>query len=177
LLDEAGWGDGFDVVIDAGTSQAALEFPQTLSSVWSRDLGINVQFNQQDYATQRPTYVDRSNTNLVPGGAPLGWPLDWPHGREDNSWFAGGTMKYGALPFSAHIYGEMLKEPDPQTRMDMAEQWFEHQRYWAWTPAVVETPVIDIYRSDLVEWEPERQTSIWWGGVAVSHPLDDVVMK
>jgi len=174
LMAQAGYADGFEMQIYAGVGAESLEFATALSAAWQSELGINVTFDQQAYSAIRPTFVDRSNKELVVGGWTTSWPPDWPQGREDNSWFDGGTMKYGALPFSALTYGKMLGEADIAKRTATAVEWYEHENFWRWQPGIVDVPTFDVYNGDTITWDPQRATSIWWGGVAVAMPLEDV---
>jgi len=38
-------------------------------------------------------------------------------------------------------------------------------------------PTYDVYNADVIDWDPQRATSIWWGGVAIAMPLEDVQVK
>ena len=136
-----------------------------------------MQYNRTAYSVVRPTYVDRSNKNTLVGGWTTSWPPDWPQGREDNSMFDGGTMKYGAIPFSAITHKAMITEPDEQVRVDLALSWYEHENFWHWQPGVIDVPIFDVYNGDRLTWDQQRRTSIWWGGLATSFPLEDVVLK
>jgi len=177
LLIQAGYPDGFDMEMYAGTGTAALELATAISAAWQSELGINIIFDQQAYSAIRPSFVDRSFRKTIVGGWTTAWPPDWPQGREDNSWFAGGTMKYGALPFSALTYGKMLGEADKVEREATALAWYEHENFWRWQPGVVDVPTFDVYNADVIDWDPQRATSIWWGGVATAMPLEDVQVK
>ncbi len=177
LLIKAGYPNGFDMEMYAGVGTTALELATAISAAWQSELGINMIFDQQAYSAIRPTFVDRSFQKTIVGGWTTAWPPDWPQGREDNSWFYGGTMKYGGLPFSALTYGKMLGEADKVIRETTAVAWYEHENFWRWQPGVVDVPTFDVYNAEVIDWDPQRATSIWWGGVAIAMPLEDVQVK
>jgi ABC-type transport system substrate-binding protein len=177
LLIQAGYPDGFDMEMYAGVGASALELATAVSAAWQSELGINLTFDQQAYSAIRPSFVDRSFQKTIVGGWTTAWPPDWPQGREDNSWFFGGTQKYGNLPFSALTYGKMLSEADTVKREETAVAWYEHENFWHWQPGVVDVPTFDVYNADRIDWDPQRATSIWWGGVATAMPLEDVQVK
>jgi len=179
LLTEAGYADGFDVEIYVGDSVTNQQVGEAIGGTWLDELGINVTFDRSLYQVIRPSYVDRSNKKLVldsgAGGGDVDWPMDWPKGAEDNSWYEGGTMKAGSIPFSAITYGGMLGEPDEAKRLEMAKAWFDHHHYWKWQPGVVETPVLDMYNGDVMTWPKKSRTMIWWW--SMPYPLEDIVLK
>ncbi len=179
MLVDAGYGSGFDAEMYVGEGTETQELGEAIGGLWLSELGINLTFDRSTYATIRPTYVDRSNKKLVldsGAGGLTAWPLDWPQGQEDNSWFEGGTMKAGSIPFSAITYGKMMGETDKDKRLELAIAWFDMQHYWKWQPGVIEVPTYNIYNGNKLTWNKQSITSWPWGG-SDYYPLEDVALK
>lgn len=179
LMTEAGYADGFKAEMYVGDGAETQELGEAIGGPWLSELGVSLTFDRSMYTVIRPSYVDRSNQKLIldsGAGGLTTWPMDWPQGQEDNSWFEGGTMKAGSIPFSAITYGEMLGETDKAKRLDLAKAWFDHQHYWKWQPGAIETPTYDIYNGNRMTWDKQSIATIWWGA-ATPYPLEDIVLK
>jgi ABC-type transport system substrate-binding protein len=179
LLTEAGFPNGFKAEMYVGDSPENQELGEAIAGDWLRHLNVSVEFDRSQYAVIRPTYVTRANKKLAldaGAGGYTGEPLDWPRGQEDNSWFEGGTMKAGSIPFSAYTYGTMMSESDKEKRLKLAIDWLGHQSYWKWHPRVIQTPTLDIYNGDKVKSWLIEPTTIWWAA-STPWPLENIVLK
>lgn len=178
LLQGAGHGNGFSATIYVGNNPTNQELGSAIGGLWQSELGVKTTFDEVTYATIRPHYVDRSNDELIldSGDGTTNWPLDWPQGGEENSWFEGGTMKWGSIPFSAITYGEMASQQDKQKRLQEAQLYWAHEAYWYWNVGVVNVPSYRIYNGAKLNWNVQSTTSWPYGGGDV-YPLEDLTWK
>ena len=174
LMEESGNADGFTIGWWVGNEPS--EAHQAIAGYWLETLNISVEFQLGPFSVWQPTFVDRSFLHLVLDGEQGGMPSHYAKGREAQAWFAGGIMWSGGIPFYQRIYGDMLGEPDEQTRVDLSIEFGHHEAFWHWDPAVWELPIFTVYNGSEMEWNP-TSLSIHTQVSNYVYPLEDITLK
>jgi ABC-type transport system substrate-binding protein len=175
LLAEAGYPNGMNQKVTIHAEGLSLRLGQILCSGW-RELGLECEFDQRQYAVLRPSYVDRSNKAWVFVGIPRFDPEDWPIDTEDHSWKEGGTQKMGNIPFSAKTFDLMRGEKDKQKRLKYYQDWIEHYQYWAWSLPIAEVFNQAIYDSRKLEWNRTEFPTFGYA-YTLMYPLEEIKLK
>ncbi|MDP2947976.1 MAG: ABC transporter substrate-binding protein [Chloroflexota bacterium] len=175
FMTEAGYPSGFSATMYVGTEPDLQRLGELVGGTWLKELSINLTFDRRDRTVVRPKWMDRSWNQLIMGLRAFDEPVDWPGTiREDSTWYLGGTMSQGSIPFSAKVYGETLKEPDRAKRIALNQQLWDHYNYWQWQIPITTDYTRDVFNADRLTWDAQ---SFVIKADYNPYPLEDVAFK
>ncbi len=163
LMEEAGYGDGFEMDLWVGTSVTGAEIGEALSAGWLRHLNVSPNLVKVSYSTYRPGLVARTNTtpgiNICGDENKSNFSYDWAHGFVVSSLSSGGYGVGQELPYATLSFLNMAGEPDKSKRKKLAADFYEQNRFWANCVGLYEEPIRPIYSPSIIaEWD-QRPTA------------------
>lgn len=158
MLNDAGWSDGFEMDLWVGTDELISEVGESVGAAWQQNLNVEVNLIKTAYSTYRPGLVSR--TNKTPGVTICGdenhsnFPYDWAHGFVVSSISAGGYGVGQEIPYATETYLAMAGEPDLAKRQELAENFYNQNRFWANCVGIFEEPFWPMFNPALIEgWD------------------------
>ena len=157
FLADAGYPDGFEAELWVGPGGFTAELGDAVARMWAEYLNISTIVDRITYTKFRPTLVHRTNTQIYASAGDegkAGFPVHWPKGFQGSAFTDGGWGPGFEDPFYTENLFKMNSEADPDKRMTMAEEYFDHVRHWMVQPCFVEVPFHPMYnhRPYLAEW-------------------------
>lgn len=156
LLDEAGYGDGFEVTFWAGLSNEDVELANAIAADWQQNFGITFEIDLRTYSTIRPGLVTRTFPVLRMHpccGGPSTWPLE-------QIWSSYGRNGYNhaiEVPKAAEVNKIKNETADQdalyQATVDMRQYFHE----WALMPAIIEAPSNALYNVNTIDGDTWAQ--------------------
>lgn len=157
LMEEAGWGDGFELTLWTGLGTHE-EIATAIAAEWLTTLGINVSLDLSPYSEHRPNLVNLSFNQLqyrTCGDSFSALSVDLPKSNESTSHKLGGTICAGSMvPRWDEIFDVMSKENDTRARIDQAIEFFNVTRQDAIAVGVNEQPAFNTYDGDNIRRWP-----------------------
>lgn len=150
LLDEAGYGDGFEVNFWAGLSGEDIEMSEAIAADWLNNFNINATHDRRTYSTIRPSLVTRTFPVLRMHGC-CGWPGTWPIEFIWSSYGRGGYNHGLEIPKASEVNGFKQANTDPVLLKEAAVEMRQYLYDWALLPAIVAAPGRMIYDGEAVE--------------------------
>ena len=174
LLDEAGYGDGFEVHFWAGLSGEDVEMSEAIAADWLNSLNIQSTHDRRTYSTIRPSLVTRTFPVLRMHGC-CGWPGTWPIEFIWSSYGRGGYNDALELPKASEVNGFKQSNTDPVLLKEAAVEMRQYLYDWALRPAIVASPGRMIYDVNAVEsWNMRPFLQFRHDGI---HDLEWVKLK
>ena len=153
LLEEAGYGDGFEVNFWAGLSGEDIEMSEAIAADWLNNFNISATHDRRTYSTIRPSLVTRTFPVLRMHGC-CGWPGTWPIEFIWSSYGRGGYNHGLEIPKASEVNGFKQANTDPVMLKDAAVEMRQYLYDWALLPAIVAAPGRMIYDGEAVEsWQ------------------------
>ena len=156
FMADAGYPDGFEAELWVGPGGFTAELGDAVARMWAEYLNISTIVDRITYTKFRPTLVHRTNTQIYASAGDegkAGFPVHWPKGFQGSAFTDGGWGPGFEDPFYTENLFKMNSEADPDKRMTMAEEYFDHVRHWMVQPCFVEVPFHPMYNTDLIlEW-------------------------
>ena len=178
MLDEAGYGDGFQMDFWVGPSGLAPELMEAIAGLWQAELNIQVNLERTTYETFRPSLVQRSVTTPFMGcgdGSSGNNPIDAARGFTMSSWSDGGYGVGMELPFAASNYETTALDPDPQARIDSNLEFMQNAIDWGFCVGVVSQPGYGLYNPNVIaEWHVLPVSN---GGMNNMNNFESIVLK
>ncbi len=143
MMQEAGWGDGFEVTVwtGVGTNQ---EIVEAIAAEWLATHNISVSLDLSPYSEHRPNLVNLSFNQIQfrnCGDSFTALSVDLPKSNESVSHKIGGTICAGSImPRWDEIFDEMSQELDRRRRVELAIEHYDYSREVSVSVGVVEQP-------------------------------------
>ena len=150
LLEEAGYGDGFEVNFWAGLNGEDVEMSEAIAADWLNNFNITATHDRRTYSTIRPSLVTRTFPVLRMHGC-CGWPGTWPIEFIWSSYGRGGYNHGLEIPKASEVNGFKQENTDPVMLKEKAVEMRQYLYDWALLPAIVAAPGRMIYDSEAVE--------------------------
>ena len=178
FMADAGYPDGFEAELWVGPGGFTAELGDAVARMWAEYLNISTIVDRITYTKIRPTLVHRTNTQIYASAGDegkAGFPVHWPKGFQGSAFTDGGLGPGFEDPFYTENLFKMNSEADPDKRMTMAEEYFDHVRHWMVQPCFVEVPFQPMYNTDLIlEWTMYPNMNINLSG---SSNFETIVLK
>jgi ABC-type transport system substrate-binding protein len=178
MLDEAGYGEGFQMDFWVGPSGLAPELMEAIAGLWQAELNIQVNLQRTTYETFRPSLVQRSVSAPFTGcgdGSSGNNPIDAARGFTMSSWSDGGFGVGMELPFAAENYETTALNPDAQARIDSNLEFMQSSIDWGFCVGIVSQPGYGLYNPDVIaEW---RVLPVSNGGMNNMNNFESIVLK
>ena len=178
LLDEAGYPEGFQAELWVGPGGFTAEYGDAVAGLWLKHLNIETTVDRITYTKFRPTLVQRTNTQIYASAGDegkTGFPVHWPKGFQGSALTDGGWGPGFEDPFyTTHLF-KMNSETDPEKRLAMAEEYFDHVHHQMVQPCFVEVPFHVMYDTDQVaEWKLNPNMN---GNFSGASNFETIVLK
>ena len=164
LMNEAGWGDGFEVTIwtGVGTHQ---EIVEAIAAEWLATLNVRVSLDHSPYSEHRPNLVNLSFNQIqyrTCGDSFSALSVDLPKSNETTSHKIGGTICAASiLPRWDEIFDQMTKELDRRRRIELAIEHFDYAREVSINVGVNEQPAFNTFDgAKILDWPIPPQMCI-----------------
>ncbi|MYA60784.1 MAG: ABC transporter substrate-binding protein [Chloroflexi bacterium] len=164
LMNEAGWGDGFEVTIwtGVGTHQ---EIVEAIAAEWLATLNVRVSLDHSPYSEHRPNLVNLSFNQIqyrTCGDSFSALSVDLPKSNETTSHKIGGTICAASiLPRWDEIFDQMTKELDRRKRTELAIEHFDYAREVSINVGVNEQPAFNTFDgTKILDWPIPPQMCI-----------------
>ncbi len=154
LMQEAGWGDGFEVTIwtGVGTHQ---EIVEAIAAEWLATLNVRVSLDHSPYSEHRPNLVNLSFNQIqyrTCGDSFSALSVDLPKSNETTSHKIGGTICAASiLPRWDEIFDQMTKELDRGKRIELAIEHFDYAREVSINVGVNEQPAFNTFDGEKIK--------------------------
>jgi len=177
LLEEAGYGDGFEIEWWGGPAVATDDtIHEAIAVMWLKELNVSSTIDQQNYSSFRPTLVNRTNTKLLFSGGGVHTPVTWPRDLNAASLSRpGGYNRAIEIPIFRDTYIAMSTELDTGKLEDLVEAYYDWNREWLVWVGVYQAPSAALYDpTSVASWKmaPEGK-----GVLGMMNSLEWVKLK
>jgi ABC-type transport system substrate-binding protein len=170
LLERAGYGDGFDINLQAyvaETGEVTLEAADNITSQWSA-IGVNVTQNREDYGSViSPRMRQRVQFNPVVKNGDVHsnvFPLDWPYPPVDSALSRPGWGIAFETPVLSGNHLAIRASQDKAFREQMHMATADYILYWQLYSGMYQIPKGVIGNPDRIEsWQSRPQHYVNYG--------------
>ena len=156
LLNEAGYGDGFEVTFWAGLSNEDIELSDAIAADWLNNFNVSAVHDRRTYSTIRPGLVTRTFP-VLRMHACCGGPSTWPLEQIWSSWGRNGYNHGIELPKAAEINKIKNETADQDVLYQATVEMRQYFHDWALMPAIVEAPSNALYNVNKIDGETWAQ--------------------
>ena len=178
LLAEAGYPDGFEASLWVGPGGFTAELGDAIAGLWLKNLNVKTVVDRITYTKFRPTLVQRTNTQIYSSAGDegkTGFPVHWPKGFQGSALTDGGWGPGFEDPFYTDMLFKMNAINEPNDRLPLAEEYFDHVFETGMQPCVIQIPFHPIYDpNQIAEWKPFPNMN---GNVSGAAAFETIVLK